>query len=833
MSKKDFGSDGISQLVYSGVIEISLPHLGFLVVRPAGSSIDKCLLCRAPNTGGNQGSSNITFPPPGTQVTYKRQRGSDRGYIISFNQQGTEMPCCIAVQRLHTQNEDISLHQSQVIKTILQDVQKYFNKFKQGASTGAAIQDLYAGDSAMMDHSGVGVVVGKLQLTQRASSLSYREYSALTDKITDVAMQYELDTLSDKNVNSDTFNRKLKAASALQGLGVTDPTKPALDIQEGGIRGVNVKYQEYAGEPVFRNQEFQGGGVRGTWKTLMSPVQDGKTGLFAGDEPVLASQIQTYNGDKISLAVGGETSIKTAKVTGLKQMPKSFKDAQKAVQATNANIPEVKLQSQGLYRILQLDSVMEQEDARALIKGMLGPQLQSLVSNQVYPYGDPYSDFVQWEASGQESNDKLPRASSTNVKDPFTKTTKTFFNNTSIITQDPDGTITLKDGWGSQITMSRGNIYISSALDTFIRPGRDLVMLPGRHTSLSSVGQTEISGKQDIKIGSQQNLELASAISGGIGHTTVQNRSLEASDTTGVVIRSNANMSITASQDIHIGLNDKRKVNAGQKPTVGTGSVFIQGGDIRLEASRQLNMSGSQTGIYSLSSSAGTGIQMTQGIVTIVTPQMDVDTGNFRVGNFQNSYKVPIGITDQKYVNLSKGSGTLVMSVKGSLKTRNITCAGTVMVSGQLGASSFFVFDTKEQPKIPGIKPESLKAFRASIRNLFGTSFKTSQVTVTHGSKLQKWYNDKFICDKQLLFSIPWNIKEIPAMCWQLEGKAQGKTLKPIISIATGKEEQNGTYSFPGKDAWKGDCVFITVDDDYKINKDQKFSDKYITNNKD
>ena len=843
MSKKDYGKDSATYEVQSGVVQISLPHLGILFVRPAGDhtdkpageSVDKCLICRANNVGGNWGASSITFPPPGTMVSYRREQGSDLGYIVACNQQGTQMPSCIATQRLHTQNGDISLHQSQSVKTQLQELQKYQNKGKVGAATGAAVQDMQAGDAAILDHSGVGIFVGKLQLTQRASALSYREYSALKDKITDVATQYELDTLSDKKVSSDLFNRQLKAASPLQGLGITDPTKKALEVKQGDqLRGVNVQFAQGAGQPVYRNQKFQGGGVRGTWKTLMSPIQDGKTGRFTGDEPVLASQLQTYSGDKFSFSVGGGTSIKTAKVTGLKELPSSFyQQAKQAFKQTDQNIPVVQLDSQGLHRILQLDSVMEQEDARTIIKGMLGSELQTLVGNSVYPYGDPYSDFVQWETSQDNSQQELAQAPSTRVKDPLTWENRTFFNNTSIITQDPDGTITLKDGWGSQITMSRGNIYISSALDTFIRPGRDLVMMPGRHTSISSVGQTEISGKQDIKIGSQQNLQLASAIAGGTGHTTLENRSLSADVSTGVVIRSNANMSITASQDMHIGLNDKRKVNAGQKPTVGTGSIFIEGGDIRVQASKELNLTGGQTGIYSLSTSAGTGIQMTSSTVTIVTPQLDVDTGNFRVGNFQNTYKVPVGITGQKYVNLSKGSGTLVMSVKGSIKTKNITCAGTLLASGQLGASHFIVLDTQGQQKLSGINPQSLNSFRTSIRNLFGTSFKTSQVTLTHGSKLQKWYNDKFICDKQLLFSIPWNIKEVPAMCWQLGNKAQGKLLQPVVAIATGEKEENGTYSFPGKDAWQKDCVFITVDDNYIINKDQLFANKYVTNNKD
>ena len=78
----------------------------------------------------------------------------------------------------------------------------------------------------------------------------------------------------------------------------------------------------------------------------------------------------------------------------------------------------------------------------------------------------------------------------------------TRFRNNSIVTQDPDGTVTLKDGWGSQITMSHGNIYISSALDTFIRPGRDLIAMVPQHLSATANGEIEVGAKKNIKIGS-------------------------------------------------------------------------------------------------------------------------------------------------------------------------------------------------------------------------------------------------------------------------------------------------------------------------------------------
>ena len=74
------------------------------------------------------------------------------------------------------------------------------------------------------------------------------------------------------------------------------------------------------------------------------------------------------------------------------------------------------------------------------------------------------------------------------IKDPVTGQEHLYFDSTSFISQEPDGSILLKDGYGSEIRMSQGNIYISPALDLQLRPGRDMWGLISRHMSLDSQG---------------------------------------------------------------------------------------------------------------------------------------------------------------------------------------------------------------------------------------------------------------------------------------------------------------------------------------------------------
>lgn len=60
------------------------------------------------------------------------------------------------------------------------------------------------------------------------------------------------------------------------------------------------------------------------------------------------------------------------------------------------------------------------------------------------------------------------------------------------------------------------------------------------------------------------------------------------------------------------------------------------------------------------------------------------------VGALGGSGKVTIGNTDKQFT-VSGGTGAGVLHVRGQLQCRDITAAGTLMVSGALGANSYMV----------------------------------------------------------------------------------------------------------------------------------------------
>lgn len=100
------------------------------------------------------------------------------------------------------------------------------------------------------------------------------------------------------------------------------------------------------------------------------------------------------------------------------------------------------------------------------------------------------------------------------IEDPHTGKTSRYFNSESCIRQDPDGSIVLYDGYGSEIRMYRGNIIISPAVDLIFRPGRDIHGMAGRHIAL--VGQKDItvhSSLGDVYLKSNRNFSILSGLS--------------------------------------------------------------------------------------------------------------------------------------------------------------------------------------------------------------------------------------------------------------------------------------------------------------------------------
>ena len=90
-----------------------------------------------------------------------------------------------------------------------------------------------------------------------------------------------------------------------------------------------------------------------------------------------------------------------------------------------------------------------------------------------------------------------------------------YYQNSSQISQLDDGSIVIRDGWGSSIEMSGGNITFSSAGDVHVRPGRSVVVWAGRDVAIRARNSIDLSAtERDIRLKAERNLHALAGNSG-------------------------------------------------------------------------------------------------------------------------------------------------------------------------------------------------------------------------------------------------------------------------------------------------------------------------------
>ena len=158
------------------------------------------------------------------------------------------------------------------------------------------------------------------------------------------------------------------------------------------------------------------------------------------------------------------------------------------------------------------------------------------------------------------------------LTDPHTGIKYKYYKADSGILYEPDGSLVLYDGYGSEIRMTRGNIIISPAADLIFRPGRDLHAMSGRHTAIVSQKDVTIhSSLSDVYIKAQNTIQTVSGINGE-GVTIIENRGA------GSNIRSVKNIAVTG-RDIFIGNTPDTAPDSLEGYVSGSGTVTIGSGD--------------------------------------------------------------------------------------------------------------------------------------------------------------------------------------------------------------------------------------------------------------
>lgn len=818
-----------------GVVLASIPQLSLYLVRPAGTYGDQYIVCSAPTAGSAAGTACFSIPQVQTEVLFA-QDANGAGKLL------TAIPCAVQVapyiEAMQTlgglQDSDYNL-----LDTWDKYVQIAINasNSKYSITTTGACLDTYAGDFVVADKYGGKLLVGRAQITIKGSALAYTEYSAVTNKITTVAVNWQLDTLGSLHLYQTDIQRHLNAYDARQSLGLVSTSRAdqtgrtPLQYTLKNQAVTDISWAEDSGNAVYRQQEFIGGAVHGTVSVTLIPslVQEQAQLSF----PALEFSHTDYQGNFTHITANSTRSIKAFGVPCIQQLrttdiQKALKqgEAHKRVQIPQAAATQVPILLQALLNA-QAGVFVDQMYTQA--------QIQSMYKAQIEPYGRNLKQLqVDLKDPVETSSQQLKGGSYIEVEDTPTGKIFRLYNNSSFITQEPDGSVFIKDGWGSEIRMTGGNIIISSALDTFIRPGRDLVALVPRHLQATANAQLVLASKESCKLASQGDVKLASGCAGAAGMTVIQNRSNAAvKSASGIIVRSNSDVCLTASRDIVIGCNDKTQENLEEAVKASPGAILIHGGNISVQSQGHLKLAGSYTGLYSYStdSKKGTGLQLTPSVASLTGRNIMLDTCAVVLGK-SSSYGQAIAIfNSQKSFVLDNGDVQQGLVVKGQIRSKGITCDGGVYCTGQSVARQYAVLYGAMQFIIPPVPEWQAKDVRKSIQD--AVQITVSPVNLYMPKPGPVWYTDNHICSNQLQFATSVDlgfagIYKMPSMCWQVQDSTDTPVFQPVITFMTGNSE-NPTYSYPGYNGWTSGLM-SSIDKEFKVDYTIPLFSGYKTN---
>lgn len=760
-------------LVYQAYIQELLPSQGLAVISSIAGQKQRKIV-NLPSNVLSYGTTIRQLYNIGCKVLV--HRGSDQAadHIIGIIPQAHDQPLLgvpdIANCGLFPHFYQFS--NTAIYKAILNNARQHTNKLYQYVPLGS-YADSYAGDTLITDTTGGGLFVGRSQLLLQQGSAAQLRITGFDNKVS--VMGQKLQTLSLTTVQqiNPNINKKLIAANINQRFGARADT-PALKIDNQRITT-----KEASMKPFYRYQQLDGAVINGHSQSIL--IQNPDTQLIT-DVPQQVIPVQQYRVD-YNGAVSQQSSrsirqIKTPNILSIMQGYVAPTDAQATrptMQQPQASV-NIALYLAAYYQ--NIFNINSQQYPSQLVE--VASQQQLCLNKTGIP------GLSAYQPEYQDAYQSFAQPAQVSLTDKQNQTTTKYKNTISFINQQDDGSIILKDGWGSQIRMHGGNIYISSALDTFIRPGRDCISITPRLHQIEANGALTISSKESIRVGSQRDICLSSGISGQTAKTVIQNRSSSDKKAgAGVVVRSNGDLSVTSSNDLYIGLNDKTTKNAQDKVTRNTtGKLFIDGGmqaclladDIKLLSTTNLDLIGAtsrltlNTGSYWISSAIFCDSSLTMKPVSL------------------NS----IQCLDKKFE--AKGATSRPISTQGDIRSRMLIAQKGVQTMGSIVGLNFMSYFSP-QLIIPSMSGQSKDDFF----KVFKTEDLFKKINLTLSSVVDmSCLNDSYICDKQFRF-IDYSKYispqyKLPGLCWQQQAK---NILEQASTSITGSSDKS--YPYPGK----------------------------------
>jgi hypothetical protein len=227
--------------------------------------------------------------------------------------------------------------------------------------------------------------------------------------------------------------------------------------------------------------------------------------------------------------------------------------------------------------------------------------------------------------------------------------TARYYRSRSMVKLHDDGSVSLEDGYGSQILLKGGSIFLSCVGDVWAQPGRNFVAWAPHDAVVRAGNSADVSAsKGDVRLKSEKNLHLLSG-NGGVGGILLESRATglpSASDyektgqgvnSRGVVVKASGSAFHVLADDIHIGRGQSKSgrfvLDAGKQ-----GALFLRAQRLQIRTTSLLSMvQASDTGPDEEMISLAKGLTMISTPVqiggrTVIAPSKAGSTADLIVG---------------------------------------------------------------------------------------------------------------------------------------------------------------------------------------------------------
>lgn len=648
--------------------------------------------------------------------------------------------------------------------------------------------DILCGDTSIISSPGNGISVLKHLTRIHCGKGCYVELDSILSRLRIVTEKLE-------------YIGPLRYYQDLSGRGsLLEYNQTALTYEEGTL-GISDDSEKL---PVFRKKDVSGDITSG-WQTSIS-VPDISAGR---SDDVFSSKVR-YDGSATMASAKGFEIKKTLDIVSPYQKVET--EGLGTIIKEVEDFPDLPNNyTKGDDALLRDKSLRMKQDAETAVKSeyprvLANPDTWGLSSEN-------RSETVK---SAVENERKLPLLNNTQqydlpdtvtLKDPHTGKEYTYFKSESGFRQDPDGSLVLYDGYGSEIRMTRGNIIISPAGDIMLRPGRDLHTMAGRHIAMVAQQDNIIhSSNRDVYVKGNRNINMLSGINKS-GKIIIDDRG------DGVLVRSMSKTSMV-SPDVFVGNTSSDISSLSSGYSKGSGKVVIGGGDNTLVTGTVIALTGESIDSIALKQGSKhiSWVSMdTSRIITISSN--NYISGETNIGHISGVLHASVGNAIISAGNQSKNSTLCIQANVDAcygINCRQLWAEqviGVRMYAGNAHRDS----GIKSQVRTPDISSDT------------PTMTQTNQIFAMHGGA----WSDSFTLSNQFKYPSSSELNTvgdkyiIPGILWQ--NYLTGGKLWNEGTIPNLQDNSNVSMVYPGLESWNGQVTvgsgeLKSIIGGYKIN---------------